>query len=196
MQVRGPTSAKQSLSPRGSRLPPVLSPKGEPREPSAGTQHAMRSGRQRKTVSMGNERPAEQEANERTNTSNANKRQKPRRAMHVQPITGGRGAARVIMEEATVAYDSARTTEVYDNARTTDELRDPKPKPRRRCGVGPEEVPSTPHNQAGTAGGARAASAGAAVSDGLMDEEHVKEGDVPLRKMRVGQMPRRPWGPG
>jgi hypothetical protein len=55
--------------------------------------------------------------------------------------------------------------------------------------VGPQEVPATPHNRAGTAGGGVA-------SDGFMDEEHVKEGDVPLQKMRVGQMPRRPRGPG
>ncbi len=41
--------------------------------------------------------------------------------MHVQPILGVRGATRVLMGEATVAYGKARTAEVYDSARTTHE---------------------------------------------------------------------------
>ena len=39
----------------------------------------------------------------------------------MQPILGVRGATRVLMGEATVAYDKARAAEVYDNARTTHE---------------------------------------------------------------------------
>ncbi len=124
--------ADRSPHPCGLFNPHPCLPRGEPREPSAGTQHATRSGRQRE----------------------ANMKQNPRACNACRPTVGGRDAALVVMRQATVASYDGRTTDVRPRAYNgRAEKADPKPNPRRRCCVGPEQIPSIPHNRAGTAGG-------------------------------------------